>query len=244
MTVISLEGNIGSGKEHIIQFFKKYFTEDLVFLDDSIYNWDDESLLKDFYKDPKRWSFTLEVQSTIQKYQRILDVTTKQYKEHQVIITKRSPITDRECFVRACQQMKYMNTKETTIYNSIFETLTLPKFQGVIYLRSNVNKCYESIISKESGHEKTIHFDYIQKLHSNYEKWINELKNENIPLLEIDVEKFRDLDGNEKIQEQLLTMITLKFPVLTSYLKTYGPHTKEEKWTVVKKKSKRKMRFD
>jgi len=72
MTIISLEGNIGSGKEQFIDFFKKYFTEELVFLDDSIYNWEDESLIKNFYKDPTRWSFTMEVHSTIQMFCKIL----------------------------------------------------------------------------------------------------------------------------------------------------------------------------
>ncbi len=244
MTIISLEGNIGSGKEQFIGFFKKYFTEDLVFLNDSIYNWEDESLIKNFYKDPTRWSFTMEVHSTIQKYQRILDVSEKKCV-NQVIITRRSPISDRECFVKACEQMKYMNPKEVSIYNNLFETLRMPKFQGIIYLRSNVNKCYENIISKESGHEKTIHFDYIQKLHNNYELWVEAVKKEKIPLLEIDIEKFRDIEGNEKLQEQILTMLTRKFPTLQTFLKTYGNHNKDQKWTVVgsKKKSKRKNAF-
>lgn len=244
MTIISLEGNIGSGKEHFIDFFKKYFTDEVVFLDDSIYNWEDESLIKKFYKEPSRWSFTLEVHSTIQKYQRILDVLRSKNCE-QIIITRRSPISDRECFMKAFYTMKYVDQKEVSIYNNLFDSLVIPKFQGVIYLRSNVNKCYESIISKDYGYEKTINFDYIQKLHNNYEEWIGELKKENIPLLEIDIEKFRDIDGNEKLQEQILNMLTSKFPIFHKFLKVYDNYKKEHKWTIVgsKKKCKRKNAF-
>lgn len=243
MILISLEGNIGSGKENFVQFLKKVFKDNVAFLEDSIYNWNNETLLKDFYKDPERWATTLEIHSTTQKCRRLQDIINAQNPPN-IILTRRTPLSDRECFVKSCVQMKYMNPKELEIYNNLFNTFKIPKYDGVIYLRSNVNKCYENIISKYTDTEKTIEFDYIQKLHVNYENWIEELKKEHVPVLEIDIEKFRNSEGNEKSQEKLLELLLVHFPLLVDFVK---PHKRMEKlnendssepnkWTVVKSK--------
>lgn len=230
MKIISLEGNLGSGKEQFIDFFKKYFTDDLLFLDDSLYTWENENFLKNFYKDPKRWSFTLEIYSTIQKYQNLLKLNDNISK---VVITRRSPISNRECFVKTCKEIGYIDEKEYSIYNELFNTLKIPKMQGVIYLKSNVNRCYESILSKK--HNKNINFNFIQKLHNNYELWIECLKKEKIPVLTINIDNFRDIEGNEKTQEKLLSLITEKFPCIKDCLKKH----RYTNWTIVMRKKKK-----
>lgn len=238
MIIFSLEGNIGCGKEQFIEFFKKYFTNELLFLDDSFYNWDNEELLKNFYSDPERWSLSLEIHSTLLKYNSL-----KNRVDENIIITRRSPISDRECFVKACKDMKYINDKEYSIYNNFFETLTIPKIQGIIYLRSDVNSCYENIISRGTKYEKNISFDFIQKLHNRYTEWIENLKKERIPILEIDIENFRDIEGNEQSQEKLVKLITEKFYKIKECLKTYKYSNKNLDWTVVKRKSKKRNAF-
>lgn len=239
MTILSLEGNIGSGKDIVIQFFKKYFREDMYFLEDSVSNWLDEDLLKNFYNDPCRWALSLEIHSTIQKHKRLNKVLNCVIDDS-IIVTRRSPMSDRTIFVSSCKEMGYVNSKEFSIYDGVFESLNFPKYQGIIYLKSNVNKCYENIISKKNGVEKTINFEYIRSIHNNYEKWINTLKTKGVPLLEIDMENFRDIDGNEKKQEELLNIITKKFPKLKKFIKQWGDHT--AKWTVVKRKGSKKSK--
>lgn len=231
MIIISLEGNIGSGKENFIQFMKKAFKDNVSFLEDSIYSWDNENLLKNFYKDPSRWAMTLEIHSTTQKCRRLQE-NIENSAPPKVLITRRTPISDRECFVKSCMQMKYMSPKEAEIYNNLFETFKIPKYDGVIYLKSNVNKCYENIISKHTDVEKIIEFDYIQRLHTNYENWIHGLKKENIPVLEIDIEKYRNIEGNEKTQEHLMELIIGVFPDLKEFLKN---EDYINNWTVVRK---------
>jgi deoxyadenosine/deoxycytidine kinase len=236
MTIFCLEGNVGAGKEILIQFFKRYFKDDLIFFEDSVYNWDDHQFLKEFYKDPKRWAMTMEIYSTTQKCKRFKEFNTS---DNQIVITRRSPMSDKECFVKACVQMGFMTQKEFQIYESVFQTFQMPKYNGVIFLRSNTNKCLENIVSKKLGLEKMINFDYIQKLNKNYENWIIELKKQNVNILEIDMERFRDLDGNERNQETLLDIILTRFPEFKTHLKQlYGPIKKDSPWTTVNKKKK------
>jgi deoxyadenosine/deoxycytidine kinase len=238
--IISLEGNIGSGKEAFLQFLKKKLNDEVVFLEDSVYNWDNESLLNNFYRNPERWAFTLEVYSTTQKCQRLKELSSL-VNRGSVIISRRSHISDKECFLKTCKQMKYITEKEMNIYLELFNIFSVPKIGSIIYLKSNVNKCFEHIISKQNGFEKTINFDYIQKLNQNYENWIREVKKNGIPILEIDIEKYRDIDGNEKLQEQLFEIVTKFFPTLKKFIKTKGTEYKKEEWTTVKHKKKTKL---
>ena len=67
--IISIEGNIGSGKSKFIQLFKKYlndettFSDKFVFLSEPVDEWintkneNNENILEVFYKDRKRWSY-------------------------------------------------------------------------------------------------------------------------------------------------------------------------------------------
>ena len=239
--LISLEGNIGSGKDSIIQLLKRYFNDDILFFDDSIYNWENEKLLQNFYKDPERWAFAFEVHSTSQKCKRLKNFY-KNRNKGSIIFTKRSHISDKECFVKTCKEMEFMTDEEISIYENVFDNFSLPKYNSIIYLKSNVNKCYENIITKQ-GSEKTIQFKYIQILHKFYEEWIKELIKEGIPVLTIDIEKYRDLEGSEKTQESLLNLLLTSFPYLKKFLKVKGLYN-EDKWTLVESKRKKKvMRF-
>ena len=128
--------------------------------------------------------------------------------------------------------------------NEIFQNQRIPKYSGIIYLRSNVNKCFENIISKRAVLEKLIQFKYIQSLHQTYEEWITELQEEDIPVLIIDVEKFRDLDGSEKVQEELLKILLTSFTFLKKFLKSDKYYHRENKWTVVSNKRKSKGKIN
>jgi deoxyadenosine/deoxycytidine kinase len=218
MTLISIEGNIGSGKEEFIQFFKKYFTDDIIFIEDNVYNWKDKSLLSNFYRDPHRWAFTLQVHSISQKYKRFVQVLPYK-KKGSVMITHRSPMSDNFCFQKSCVESGYIDSKEDDIYQSVFENYRIPKFHGVIYLHSNVNKCYENIITKDINVEKSINFDFLMNIHNNYESWIGKIKKENIPVVEIQTDDFMDLDINEMVQRKLYDTIVNSFPDLLNFSK-------------------------
>lgn len=215
MTLISIEGNIGSGKEEFIQFFKKYFSDEIIFIEDNVYNWKDKTLLNNFYKNPERWAFTLQIQSITQKYKRFLNLLPHK-KKGSVIITHRSPMSDNFCFEKACVENGYITQKEDEIYQSVFDNYRIPRFHGVIYLKSNIDKCYEKIITRGDKSEKIISFDFLRSINSNYDSWIEKIKRDNIPLVEIDIENFRELEGNEMIQRRLYATIIENFPQLRS----------------------------
>lgn len=220
MTIISIEGNIGADKECVINVLRKYLNEDVIFIDDSIYNWKDTVLLSNFYKIPERWAFCVQIQSITQKYKRFIEILPHK-KSDFLMFTHRSPMSDKYCFEKSCRELKYLNDKENEIYNSVFETQRIPKFHGVIYLKSDVNRCYENIISKNDKIEKNINFDFIRQIDKNYELWITKLKEENIPILEIDVENFRDMEGNEMMEEKLIKLISDKFSVVKNYSRKF-----------------------
>ena len=126
-------------------------------------------------------------------------------------------MSDNFCFSKSCYESNYMDDNEEDIYQSVFEKYKIPKYHGVIYLRSNVNKCYENIVTNDNKIEKNINFDYLRNIHNNYESWIDKIKSENIPVLEINAEDFRDLDANEMLQQKLYNNIVEKFPITKNF---------------------------
>lgn len=216
MTLLTIEGNVGSGKEHIFEFFKKNFSDSITLVEDSVYNWKDKHLLEDFYNDPKRWGLTLEIHSLTRKCNSVISATRAK-KPNDIIITKRSPISDNFCYYKACVDSGYISEYEDQVYQNVFNTYKFPQFHGIIYLRSNVNKCYENIVNNTDCIEKKIDFDYLNNIHLNYESWIEKIKSQKIPLIEIDAEQYRDLNNNEMLQQRLINTIINKFGQLRNY---------------------------
>lgn len=244
--IISVEGNIGCGKDALFYFMKKYFNDNIYYISDSLYNWESETFLNDFYKNPSRWGFALEVMTTKEKINLLnntYNLLSKNSDTDFVIITKRSPESDAECFLKSLLDMSYINKREKSIYNMLYKNSKYPSINNIVYLKSNINKCYENIITKHALLERIINFDYISKLDKNYNEWIEIKKGEecNDKIVSvIDIENFRDLEGNEKEQEELLNILLNSFPFLKKFLKVGGIYSKENKWTIVTSKKSKK----
>lgn len=213
MTIISLEGNIGSGKEAVIQVIKRYFVDSVLLFEDSVCNWKDHGLLRSFNKDPKRWALTLETYSVTQKCKRFM----KRIPSNAVVITRRSPMSNKECFVRTNVQMGHMTMDEKRVYDTVVSAQPIPQYQSVIYLKSVPDKCIENTLSKKGVSGTS--FDYIRNLHANYEDWISQLKQRKVDVIEIDMDVFSNLEGSDRVQDMLVDLLLARIPLLKNYLK-------------------------
>jgi deoxyadenosine/deoxycytidine kinase len=220
--LISIEGNIGSGKRLLVSILRNYFDENVF-----IFNCNsDLTILKKFYNKPSRWSFALEVDMTDKKYKKIKRNLSK------ILITKGSPETDNECFINTFKDLGYITENELKIYNNLFSGKK-SHYDSHIYIRSNVNKCYENIITNSSS--KNVNFKYITMLHDKYEEWSKKLNDKSLIL---DAEEFRDIDGNQMVQEKFINIILTFYPQLKEFLKE---REEPNKWKVVlSKKNKKK----
>lgn len=164
----SIEGNIGSGKTTLLNDLHKALPEAQI-LPEPIDLWQNISgsnLLSNFYKDPKRWAFTFELQSMLTKARNIkkcLDQNTN------LILMERSIFSD-QVFQNISFNYGNISSLEYHILNDITNDIysTYPKLNGVIYLNINVGTCLKRIKIRGRQEEQKISEKYLTDLEENF----------------------------------------------------------------------------
>jgi len=104
--IISIEGNIGSGKSTILNSLKEYFksNQKIVFLQEPVAEWNEIrdknniTILSKFYENQKKYSFAFQMMAYISRLSLLKDTIAK-YPDS-IIITERCLNTDRHVFAK------------------------------------------------------------------------------------------------------------------------------------------------
>jgi deoxyadenosine/deoxycytidine kinase len=72
--IISIEGNIGSGKSTFLQYLKEHLTSDKIcFLDEPVDDWlsivdtNDKNIIERYYDDQKKYAFSFQMMAYISR---------------------------------------------------------------------------------------------------------------------------------------------------------------------------------
>lgn len=152
---ISICGNIGCGKTTLLEYLRE-IGYDIVY--EPVDQW---SILDDFYKDMKRWSFSLQVQ--------VLYTFLMQKSEKKTVIYERSAQESYNIFTTSLYNQGFLSKKEFELIKTMTETLAW-KPDIVIYLQCQPEKCMERIVKRNRNCETNISMDYLNHLHDLYEK--------------------------------------------------------------------------
>jgi len=172
-TVLSIEGNIGSGKSTIINFLKEKYKDssDFIFLPEPVDQWeqikdkDNNTILSKFYNDQKKYSFAFQMMAYISR----LELLRKAIQENpsKIIITERSLFTDKFVFAQMLYDDHKMEEIEYQIYNKWFYSfIDLAPLHKLIYLKTDPEISFKRIIKRNRDGENGIPFDYIKNCHS------------------------------------------------------------------------------
>ena len=172
-TVLSIEGNIGSGKSTIIEFLKEKYKDssDFIFLPEPIDQWEqikdkeNNTILSKFYNDQKKYSFAFQMMAYISR----LELLRKAIQENpsKIIITERSLFTDKFVFAQMLYDDHKMEEIEYQIYNKWFHSfIDLAPLHKLIYLKTDPEISFKRIIKRNRDGENGIPFDYIKNCHS------------------------------------------------------------------------------
>ena len=180
--IISIEGNIGSGKSTLVDYLKNnYHLENVIYLQEPIDEWNkikDENnitILEKFYENQKKYSFSFQMMAYISR----LNLLRKTIKENpdKIIITERSLYTDKYVFAKMLYDSKKMEQIEYNIYNNWFYSmLDLVPLSKVIYLKTEPKVSFERIHKRNRDGENSIQFDYINDCHNYHNNMIDNLK--------------------------------------------------------------------
>lgn len=185
--IISIDGNIGSGKSTFLNLLKERYGDRFYFAKEPVDEWiniNGENLLEKFYGDKERWSYTFQNYAYITRVNELMK-GLKSNKE--IIITERSINTDKNIFAKMLTNNKYMSEFEMELYNTWFNHFDI-KIDGQVYIRTDLDNCVQRIQMRNRDGENNIEKEYLLSLEQNHEDW---LMNKNNILI---------LDGNQNFK--------------------------------------------
>lgn len=163
---VAVAGNIGAGKSSLTRVLSDYFKWEAFYE-----RVDDNPYLSDFYNDMRRWSFNLQVffLSSRFKHQRLIEGAPHS------VVQDRSIYEDAEIFARNLYEMGLMSGRDYENYTELFEIMTsyLRPPHLLIYLRASVPTLVRHIQTRGRAYESSIRIEYLERLNSLYEDWID-----------------------------------------------------------------------
>ena len=178
--IISIDGNIGSGKSTLMGKLKTYFTnnKNVVFLKEPVDEWEtitDENgttILEKFYGDSSKYGFSFQIMAYISR----LDVIRKEIKKNPnaIFISERSLFTDKLVFAKMLFDSGNIELVNYKIYLKWFDTFAEDfPVSKVIYVNTKPEICHQRIIKRSRTGESNIPLDYLQNCHKYHNNMLD-----------------------------------------------------------------------
>ncbi len=164
---VAIAGNIGAGKSSLTGALSNYFKWE------SFYERvDDNPYPPDFYDDMRRWSFNLQVffLSSRFAHQRTIEELPHS------VVQDRSIYEDAEIFARNLHEMGLMTSRDYDNYRELYLLMTsyLRAPDLLVYLRASVPTLVRHIQARGREFESSIRIEYLERLETHYESWIDQ----------------------------------------------------------------------
>jgi len=178
--IISIEGNIGSGKSTLVNYLKNTLDKDkYVFVDEPVNTWqsikDNEGvdILSKFYNNKEKYAFSFQMLAYISR----ISAIKKVMNDDKTIITERCVNTDKEVFAKMLYDDNLIEDINYQIYNMWFDEFNKDiKVNKFVYLQTDPILCSKRIKQRNREGED-INLDYLCKCHNYHESWISNIPN-------------------------------------------------------------------
>lgn len=200
--LISIEGNIGTGKTTLINILKNKFTnkDSVIFVEEPLQQWldlvdnDGSNILGKFYGDQERWSYSFQMHAFITRSKDILNQNTRD----NVVIIERSVLTDCNVFATLLHESGKISELEWKLYNEWFSWLT-GHFNKVkpdkhIYLKADPEVSFDRMVKRTRDEETNIPLEYLVEVSDKHDKWLLSDTMENVITIDVNGD-FTDSDN-------------------------------------------------
>ena len=200
--IISVEGNIGSGKSTLVNNLKKYLSDkeiNYVFVQEPVDIWntitdcDGEPILTKFYRDQERYSFSFQMMAYISR----LSILRKAVKDNpnSVIITERCVHTDRNVFAQMLYDDGKILDTDYQIYLRWFdEFIEDVPIYGFVYLQTTPEVSFHRV-KKRNREGEDIPLAYLERCNNYHNMWLDDINPEKKIIIDGDV----DIETNPDI---------------------------------------------
>lgn len=180
--LISVEGNIGSGKSTFLERLRETYASHpyVVFAPEPVSVWqtivdtNGVSILEKFYKDQVTYAFPFQMMAYISR----LAILRRLVRERDtgkplIIITERSLHTDRHIFAKMLYDQQKIDEINYQIYLKWFHEFAddIP-VTHCVYLRSDPEVCQKRIAIRARIGEDVIPLSYLKECHFYHEKYV------------------------------------------------------------------------
>lgn len=167
--IISIEGNIGSGKSTLMAKLKDVFSDmpHVVFLQEPVDDWntirDDDgcTMLEKFYGNQEKYSFSFQMMAYISRLATIRKAVHE--NPNCVFISERCLHTDKYVFAKMLYDDKKIESVDYQIYNKWFDTF-IDDFDitNIVYIKAEPSMCLERVAKRGRDGEEGIPLEYLQ----------------------------------------------------------------------------------
>ncbi len=177
--LLSLEGNIGSGKSTVLRKLKETYP-DWIYVDEPVNEWlglknaDGESLLEVFYKDKARWSYTFQNAAVLYRYKKLRAAIDSLDGKPAVVVMERCLETDRQIFCKMLHKDGFIDDLEKKLYDDWFHHLNsmVPSVDGYIYINTGPELSFSRVAKRAREGESVIPLEYLQELDKYHTEWL------------------------------------------------------------------------
>ena len=213
--IISLEGNIGTGKSTLIERVQVYFTKNypnikIGYIPEPVDVWSSVTdnngmtILEKYYEDQHKYAFSFQMMAYISRLS-IIRNALKQNND--IIIMERSIFTDCEVFAKMLYADGKIEEIEYNIYMKWFNEFIgdIPNMWH-IYIQADPSVSAARVLKRARPGEN-IPLSYLEKCHEYHENWL--LTNQTVPTLLLDGNIEMDTEAYDEWLEEISDFINI-----------------------------------
>ena len=181
--IISIEGNIGSGKTTIIENLEKYYEHDkrVLFLREPLDVWEEikdqktgENILQKFYANPDKYAFAFQVMAYASRLSMVRNAIKTGSGQFSAIIVERSLAADKRIFAKMLYDDGKIDDVCYQIYQKFYKEFSDEiGLNGIVYIDADAEVCKERVEKRSRQGEGGISLEYLQKCKKYHDEWLD-----------------------------------------------------------------------
>ena len=178
--IVSIEGNIGSGKSTLVNNLKDITHIDnipVVFLQEPVSIWQEikdnhgYDIIEKFYSNQQKYAFPFQMLAYISRLTILKDAINN--NPNSIIITERCINTDKNIFCEMLYEDKKIEDVNYSIYNKWFyHFIDNTHINAYIYIETSPDICLKRIRKRNRAGED-IPIKYLERCHNKHDEWLN-----------------------------------------------------------------------
>jgi deoxyadenosine/deoxycytidine kinase len=169
--IISIEGNIGSGKTTILENLEKSLEHDpsILFLREPLDVWESvkdsktgENILQKFYANPEKYAFAFQVMAYATRLSMVRDAIKIGDGQYRAIVLERSLAADKRIFAKMLYDDGKIDDVCYQIYQKFYKEFSDEVgLDGIVYIDADAEICKQRVEKRSRQGEDGIPLEYV-----------------------------------------------------------------------------------